>query len=373
MNEQTPAGNPPQSTHSAPTSAPVVAEAGVPLRVRGKRSKNFWEPIFNPTKPPPVGIHDWDASGKTGVTDLLCRSRELEVRMEHRGQTRWPVNSFSFTDCDFEGKFVNVIFKNCTFIGCDFGSCAWENAKFSNCIFKKCSLTVCTFAQSQFIGCEWDKIGISGTETKFFDTSVSNPLEFISAGYTNTDPGVLAQNNKDATYQLMRLEETKTKVARLILSNNERSGDDGTYYKSIEAYLRQIIKSKLSNCKYSIKNRVKLWVNIPALLIFYAESFFLRISGAVNNWGASVARPALVGIFIGFVFTFWYRYFGMTPSLKVAAMKSFDVTLLFGYTKHAQIGNCFFEQISYAANAFFGLWWYAIFVPTIINRISRVR
>lgn len=366
MNDSTPDSTPTPNNSAA-------ADPNVPLRVRGKRSKNFWEPVFNPTKPPPTGVHDWDVSGKTGVVDLLCRSKEVDARMAARSQTRWPVSSFDFTDCDFEGNFVNIVFKNCNFVGCDFGSCSWKNAKFSNCVFVKCSLSVCTFEQSQFIDCKWDKIGISGTETKLFDTSISNPLEFISAAYTNVDPGVLAQNNGDAPYQLMRLEETKTKVARLILSNNERSSDDSTYYKSVEAYLRQIIKSKLSNCKYGIKKRARLWFNIPAFPIFYAESLFLRISGSVNSWGASVVRPALVGVFIGALFTVWYRIFNITSSLEVAAMKSFDVTLLFGYTKHAQSGSCFFEQISYAVNAFFGLWWYAIFVPTIINRISRVR
>ncbi|HEF4840210.1 TPA: pentapeptide repeat-containing protein [Burkholderia vietnamiensis] len=362
MNEQTPSGSTPHSADTPPT-----------LRVRNKRSKNYWEPTFNPTKAAPTGVYDWDASGATGVADLLCRSHELREKMKHRGQTRWPVSSFRFTDCDFEGGFVNITFKNCTFVGCDFGSSVWENAKFSNCVFKKCSLSMCTFKQSQFIECAWDKIGMSGTETKFFDTTLSNPVEFISAGYTNVDVDVLAQNNRDAAYQLMRLEETKTKVARLILSNNERSGDDVTYYKSVEAYLRQIIKSKISSCKYNIRNRIKLWVNVPALPIFYAESIFLRISGAINNWGASVARPAIVGILIGIVFMLWYRFYGMAPALKVAAMKSFDVTLLFGYTKHAQNDSGFPEQVAYAINAFLGLWWYAIFVPTIINRISRVR
>lgn len=372
MNEHIPTGIASQSTNTL-QSAPSAIEGDVPLRVRGKRSRNYWEPTFNPTKTAPSGVHDWDASGKVGVADLLCRSRDLEEKMRLREQTRWPVNSFTFTDCDFEGKFANVSFKNCTFVGCDFGSSTWEGAKFSNCVFKRSSLSVCTFTQSQFIGCKWDKIGMSGTETKFFDTTLSNPLEFIAAGYTNTDSDVLAQNNKDVSYQLMRLEETKTKVARLVLSNNERSGDDATYYKSVEAYLRQVIRSKISSCKYNIKNRIKLWVNVPAFPIYYAESFFLRISGAVNGWGASVVRPALVGIFISVLFALWYRYFGIAPSLKVAAMKSFDVTLLFGYTKHAQSGNCFSEQVAYAANAFLGLWWYAIFVPTIINRISRVR
>ncbi|WP_158939781.1 pentapeptide repeat-containing protein [Burkholderia sp. S171] len=373
MNDHTPAGPSQLSTYPMQPTASVTIEPEVPLRVRGKRSKNYWEPIFDPTKAPPVGIHDWDVSGKTSIEDLLCRSQELEARMRKRSQTRWPVASFTFRNCDFEGNFFNIIFKNCTFVGCDFGSCNWKNAKFSNCSFKKCSLSVCTFEQSQFIGCAWDCIGISGTETKFFDTTLSNPLDFIAAAWTNLEPGILAQNNKDAPYQSMRLEETKTKVARLILSNNERSSDDSTYYKSVEAYLRQIVGSKLSNCKYNIKNKTKLWSNIPALPIFYAESIFLRISGAVNNWGASVARPALVGFFIGVVFTAWYHFFGITPSFKIAAMKSFDVTLLFGYTKHATSSICFFEQISYAANAFLGLWWYAIFVPTIINRISRVR
>jgi hypothetical protein len=109
------------------------------------------------------------------------------------------------------------------------------------------------------------------------------------------------------------------------------------------------------------------------MIIFYLEFFLLRISGWVNGWGASVARPAIVGVLIGSAFMILYRYTGVANSFKLAAMKAFDVTLLFGYTKHASTGTCFSEQVKYAANAFLGLWWYAIFVPTVINRISRVR
>ncbi|MGQ7938250.1 anti-phage Hailong system effector protein HalA [Paraburkholderia sp. D1E] len=350
----------------------------VVLRVRGKRTKSYWEPVFNPNSAAPVAVYDWDVTGKTGIQNQLCRAFELAALMRSRAQTRWPVSTFAFADCDFEGQFADVTFKNCTFVGCDFGSCSWKNAKFSNCEFKKCSFTMTTFEQSQFITCKWEKIGISGTETKFFDTSVSNPLEFIAAAWTNLDSGVLSQFNKDALYQTMRLEQTKTKVARLILSNNERSGDDATYYRSVETYLRQIIRSKQIVCKYNIKNRISIIVNIASLLLFYVESVLLRISGTINNWGASVARPAVVGLIIAAAFAGWYyfawRFFlGMSPPLKETAMKSFDVTLLFGYTKHALAGSRFFEQTSYAINAFLGLWWYAIFVPTVINRISRVR
>lgn len=344
-----------------------------PLRIRKKRLANFWEPVYNPEAKSPVGEFGWDASGVQTVADMLCRSAKLKGLMEDRSQTRWPINSIIFSGCDFEGDFGHVVFKGCTFANCDFGSSNWKGAKFSKCKFQKSSLTMCTFEQSQFIDCEWSEIGISGTETNFFDTSITNPLDFTRAAFTTLDPEILSQKGTDPAYQKMRLEETRTKVSRSILVNNERSGDDVAYYKSIEAYLRQATASKVARCVYNLKKGNKVFGNTISVLIYFAEYCLLRVSGLVNGWGASIARPALVGVAIGLVFMFWYKHFNIAPNFKMAAMKSFDVTLLFGYTKHAEKSEIAFEQISYAANAALGLWWYSIFVPTIINRISRVR
>nr|WKF55580.1 hypothetical protein HUO10_000024 [Paraburkholderia busanensis] len=368
------------NAHEVPKTADLVKNT-LPhhvLKLRGKRSSNFWEPVFKNGQHAPSQVYDWDVNGRSNVENCLCHVIELRELMSSRSQTRWHVNAITYTNCDFEGDFFNITFKNCNFINCDFGSSTWKNAKFSNCKFKRCSFTLTTIEQSQFIKCRWEEIGISGTETKIFDTALDNPLEFINAAWTNLDEDLLAQHGRDATYQTMRLEITKTKIARIILSNNERSGDDSTYYRSVEAYLKQIIRSKQTISRYNIKNKIDRVANFLALPIFSVESFFLRISGLVNNWGASVARPACVGLAIALFFSFWYYFawlyiFKQTPSAKMAAMKSFDVTLLFGYTKHAQSGSNFLEQISYAINAFLGPWWYAIFVPTVINRISRVR
>ena len=99
----------------------------------------------------------------------------------------------------------------------------------------------------------------------------------------------------------------------------------------------------------------------------------MNIAGSLNAWGASIARPTFAGIILFIIFTFIYYYTNCQKDIKTAAMTSFDITLLVGYTKHANAAIEFATQMHFAANMLLGIIWYAIMVPTIVNRISRVR
>jgi len=174
----------------------------------------------------------------------------------------------------------------------------------------------------------------------------------------------------------MRLEETKVKLARSVLSASERNADDVVYYEAVKTYLTQALKARKARATYdrdtTNSTRVRALSSWKSFLAD-GELIILNASGAINAWGFSLARAALVGVALIIAFMAIYFALGITDSGWLALMMSFDVTLLVGYTKHATEQSSWLAQFLYALNALLGLWWYAIFVPTVINRISRVR
>lgn len=352
------------------------------------RRKNFWEPIYDPAYTAPEKLYDWDTNTSFGVKDCVCTAEELEKKMQSENRPKWVMREMQFKKCDFRGNFNfdQIVFTDCSFENCDFGISSWENAKFTNCRFNRCSLTQTSFDKCQFNNCTWNDISFSGTETRIFNTHISNPDEFINAGYTNLDKGTYPANSKvEPAYQKMRLEETKAKVARTILRNNEQNGDDTSYYKAIKSYLLQTVKNRKESKIYEINSSKshchKLGITRFITNFWYSiEIFILKTSGYINGWGASIAKPFFLGMALMAIFAILYFMLASPnnsnaniPPFIAAIIKSFDITLLFGYTKHASTQSSICDQIVYGLNAIFGLWWYSILVPTVINRISRVR
>jgi hypothetical protein len=348
--------------------------------VSNKRRASFWDPIYDPQFRGTSAKFDWDTSNVTGIKYSECTADALKSAMENAGKVRWTLKGIKFENCDFRGDFNSLAlsFNECQFENCDFGSANWVNVKFSGCKFSRASLSLATFDKCQFIDCSWFEIGFSGTETKLFETTISNPWKFIMSAYTNTDKNVLDQRGGGAApaYQIMRLEETKVKVARVVLSNSEKSGDDKVYYEAVKTYLIQSLVSRRTRASYDIRTHPKMWERIRAIGTYSLSKIelgILRLSGLINAWGYSLARPALVGLLIILLFSGIYKITGISCNQKLAIMTSFDVSLLVGYTKHASEESTWAAQVIYGVNALAGLWWYAIFVPTVINRISRVR
>lgn len=349
------------------------------LPKRFKRIKSYWDPIFNPKFNGPTNEFDWNSSQKTGVKKSLCTSDKLKESMEKLDVRGWTIKNFSFVECDFSGNFNSILsFNACDFSLCDMGSTIWRGVKFSNCNFTRCSFTMATFEQCIFHNCTWSEIGISGTETKLFDTIITNPESFISAGYTNLDENELKQyGSATPDYQTLRLEESKVKLARTVLSNNERNAEDIAYYESVKIYLKQSIRAKISKATFEKKQNKNIIKNSISQTLGFFEQIVISLSGLINGWGGNISRAAICGGSVIFIFSLLYTYniLGILPSItwKFALIKSFDITLLIGYTKHATSAQTWQEQTFYGINALLGLWWYAIFVPTVINRICRVR
>lgn len=352
----------------------ATSKASPELPPANGRRKNYWEPIFAAEALPDFSSFDWKTRTVTGIRHQICSAERLkELRQTEQLSA---VKTFSFSECDFFGIFDigPFTFKNCLFDCCDLGRSTWRNIKFQSCRFKRCSLTQATFDSCQFLDCQWEEIGFSGTETHVHDCVITSPSAFVAAGYTNLDAQVLLKHGKTQTHQTMRLEQTKLKIARIVLASLERNGDDAAYYEAIKTYLNQSIEARIAELKHSpIEMRGAAIINRLRLFILNFEKAILLISGSVNDWGASVAKPAVVGILMIFCFAFYYNILGIQNSASSALIASFDITTLVGYTKHASKDGRIFEQLSYMANMALGLWWYAIFVPTVINRISRVR
>ncbi|WP_395603607.1 pentapeptide repeat-containing protein [Pseudomonas sp. B21128] len=346
---------------------------------RTKRIKSYWEPIYDPKFKGTTSVFLWDTRKTTGVKAALCKSETLKKLLSTVGARGWTIKSYGFTDCDFIGHFdPGLAFNSYNFENCDLGSTTWRGTKFTNCTFKKCSFTLATFEQCQFNSCSWTNSGLSGTETKLFDTVVGNPENFINSGYTNSDINVLSQNGSTTpAYQLMRLEETKMKLARAVLSNNERNAEDSVYYESVKVYLLQALKAKQQQLLHQYSNKPNRIRSAGSILLCKLEEFVIGVSGMLNGWGGNLARATFIGIVLMAIFAVAYFILGQpetTPlTWKLALIKSFDITLLVGYTKHATAALGWKTQALYGANALLGLWWYAIFVPTVMNRICRVR
>lgn len=374
--------NPSNSSKSPLTTAqtPTI------LPINSRRKNSFWEIIYDPKAKPPVGYYDWNTESNCGPKDLVCQPEQLNEIMEKFHRKNWVMPNVKFKKCDFVGTFEieQIVFNDCEFENCDFGRSNWSNAKFSQCKFTNCSLTQTSFDKCYFIDCEWKHISISGVETKLSNTTISNPFEFINSAYTNLNEKDYPPNkNITKVYQKMRLEKTKAKIARLILRNNEQNGDDHSYYESIKTYLIQTAVAKKEVHLQSLNEKWYgkiIFSRSTISMLHNFEMLILKSSGAINNWGASIVKPFIAGFLVFIFFSIWYYFlFLPEPSIKIknfaiySAIKSLDITLLVGYTKHASIKDDTFSQISYGINAILGLWWYAILVPTVINRISRVR
>lgn len=154
------------------------------------------------------------------------------------------------------------------------------------------------------------------------------------------------------------------------------SGDEASYYQSVKTYQKVSVEAKIMMARYLLSKNEGINVSLGALVdlnVLKMERLILNIAGNVNNWGASVARPAIIGMLLILVFTSIYYMTGLRTNIFRAFVTSVDITLLVGYTKQATLNDYSRIQLLYGFNMILGLIWYSIFIPTLINRISRVR
>lgn len=354
----------------------VMEDVQEPATSKSQKRSNAWWDCLYTGKQIILKSHEWDFKNNKGPFELFFTSDELKKYIKSIELTRFTCRSVRFHYCDFEGEFVSnvsegeITFAKCDFSSCDFGGTVWSGVKFNKCRFEKCSFTLSEFENCNFIDCKWEKISLSGTETKLPNTLVSNPNDFINAAYTNLDKIILTNNNTTPAYQKMRLESTKATFSRTLLKNAESHGNEDAFYNALKTHLNQSLKSRSRKSAFEVRQGKNITTNTLSLLAAWLEIILINITGTLNSWGKSIARPAVIGLLLTTFFGILYGF--IDNDYKMGLIKGFDLTFLVGYTKHSDKTDPLGMQALYAVNAFFGLWWYAVLVPTIINRISRV-
>jgi uncharacterized protein YjbI with pentapeptide repeats len=353
------------------STLPLPAGPRSPSRPpRGRRLKSYWEPIFDPNDSAGFPDGSWDFSHSKAPHHVTYVADSLATVLSA------VFTRIDFRVCDFEGVFSRrVVFRNCRFEKCDFGTSEWVDAKFTRCEFQACSFTQATFRDCEFRDCVWSQIGLSGNETRLPGTLITNPGAFIDAGYTNRDEVTLQRENKTNLEQQAKLEGTKATVARQLLANCVQIGDEQTYYDAVKTYVRQSTKAKQADLLHQLR-AANVQKSVPLLiraLLCLIDMAIANATGAINGWGSSIARPFMLGVLACIVFAAVYYVFGYRESLLAALVTSVDVTLLIGYTKHAVRDGPVSEQLLFIANMLVGIVWYAVFIATIVNRVSRVR
>lgn len=343
-----------------------------------KRRKSFWEPVYQPQN---VGRSfanfDWKLENTLGQQFSICSADDLKTQVSLRKS--FTVSGKHFKSCDFVGKFdfTRLTFKGCIFDDCDFERSTWARAKFSECKFLGSSISTASFSSVQFIDCEWKRTGVSAEEMKFEGVLVTNPEEFVQSAYTNTDETVLQQHNSNKPYQLYRLERTKVKIARNVLLNLENLGDDEAFYEAVMVYTTQITRAKAAEAKYHYLTQsmfsARFWLSTIKYVLYLIEGGVLSLSGRINGWGGKVGRAGLCGMALILFFSIYYLILGFFPNFSQAILASIEISLLVGYTKYTSLQTLPLQQYGFAINMVLGLWWYAVFVPTVINRVSRLQ
>ncbi|AKH41191.1 hypothetical protein FHS61_001717 [Altererythrobacter atlanticus] len=336
-----------------------------------RRRDCWWDPIYSPDLDGELTEGDWNFNQTAGPCQKFFIGKQLDGVVS-RGDT-FKVIGITFKDCDFQGLFDSdtlFMFDRCIFVRCDFAYSKWIDAHFRNCIFENCSFSLSHFNRCEFRSNKFKKIGISGSKTVFDRTFVTNPNELIEAGCSGVHPD--EGKWKNSLYQWFRLQGTRAHLARTLLSSHDSVGDDYTFYKTAKLHDLQQSKAKIASNIFNIlfpEDRSRL-SSFFGLIFNLFENLLLRLIGLLNGWGASALRP-LIGIAGLWLVSGWgyLHLFGVGQPWQ----KSFNITILAGYSNEYVIGMHNNLAIFQSIHAVLAVIFYTIFFGTIIARLSRVR
>ena len=198
--------------------------------------------------------------------------------------------------------------------------------------------------------------------------------KIVSSGFVNTDTKICSENGTTPEYQIYRANKTEAKFSKTLVNSLSSHPDDEAYYKSVKVHAKSKIKSKKSALMQ--KSKESSWYKKPLFWLFLMvaklEEIILKASGWANNWGGGLFKCSLVGVVITILFSFVYQHVN-NLSYGLAVMKSAEITLVAGYTKYSNTGTVFYISVIQLVNMVAGLWWYAILVPTLLNKVCASR
>lgn len=345
------------------------------MHIGGRRTDGWWEPTFAPALEGTLSLRSWDFASTTGPKNVFLSGDQIAEGASDGKILRFQ--NLTFENCDIQGVFdhrPSIVFHECRFHGCDFGFSEWVRVTFRRCEFKKCSLALTTFEECEFRDCEWEEIGLQGSKTDFIRTFITNPTEFINAGFSGLKPG-REQDKEHVSNQAYRLEGTKAQVARTILASHKEVGDDDTFYESARLHDLQQAKAKLR------RDWHRLWFGkgvcgklrglsiIPHLL----ETCILCILGIANDWGATLLRPVMALCLTFIAFALVYRFVPILGAGDNYLQKSFDITTLAGYGNQVAKDQSIPLRIVEGAQLLISILLYTTFFSTAVTRNSRAR
>lgn len=338
------------------------------------RTHNYWEPTYDgQTEPKDLSDFKWsNLFSNNGPLKQICNWTNFDPdktaadhaieETDHNKHFNRRISEKTFQICDFCGNLTNITFTRCIFSKCYWNRSIWKNIKFQECKFEKSSFSFARFRNCQFNDCNFSQIGISGNETEF-SNCIIDPERLVNAAYTNTDKQTLLRYRKNPKEQIARLEATKAKLAKQINLNNNSYSD--YFYKGIKVATLQAVKSRIASRRYKIK-----WYNILLLICLmgdYVEFLLWSSLGFLNGWGEKTVRVLLSGLILIFIFAICYWKIGTSPTFTTAFVRSFDVTIIAGYSKISQV--TWLELTNLLA----GMVWYSIAIPTLMTKLTRTR
>lgn len=345
--------------------------------MRQKRLLNWWEPVYNQDTPE-FQQGEWPRS-PSSLTNLTFRKK-----VDGSGRVR--VKGSIFNCCDFEDDFTErtYLFEDCAFNICDFGGSRWKYSKFRSCNFHLTSFSVSTFLNCELRDCSFSKSGMSGNTTVITDTLITNPSSFLLSA--DIFPDQLPENVSEK-YQNAHMIVTQSTLSRIIMDNLSREGSDESYYDAVKSRMLLSAKARYAPSLINLYGRrrsIKFsdlkvsdmlgFVRIGALKVGgFTESVILQGLGFMNAWGASISRSVLIGSLIMAFYASIYR-FAYYQEWAYSLLKTSEIFLLFGYTNHTSgEGVTDFQRFLALSNAFIGLVWYAVFITTVITKLTRQR
>lgn len=354
---------------------------------KSRRTKSYWEPFYDPDLKTMFTKGEWKNLNNESLTFKFFQAEALISAIGERLAPHFTEKHFA--DCDFRGYFDKVdrpiSFTRCTFLRCDFGTSTWARVKFSKCTFQESSFTQCSFRESAFFRCKWERMGFSGTETEFRETSFSNVSEFINSRFINLSPEFVNKHKNNSPefvekhtspilYAKAMHETSKEVIARMLFHSLKSVGDEAAFYEAGRLTSNQYYATACAWHAERLANTsgIRWFCRAAFLTGSYAETYLMRFVGFTNAWGASVLRPLLM--LLATIASFSLIYWRSTNlSLLAAFAKSFEISSVAGYTRGAHPYPGHIIRMLEWSNLWIAIMFYTIFFATVVARVCRVR